>query len=55
MIRDLWKRLTRRRRQEDEEPDLREGRSLHDSRDEWELRSGGVKMPLAGDQDRPKH
>ena len=33
---------------------MREGRSLHDSREEYEQRITGVKMPLAGDQDKPK-
>jgi hypothetical protein len=32
---------------------MREGRSLHDSREEYEQRITGVKMPPAGGQERP--
>ena len=54
-LRDLWRRLTGSGEREEKEPDTREGRSLHDARDEYEQRITGVKMPLVGDQEKLKH
>jgi hypothetical protein len=51
-LRELWRKLTRRR-DEDDEPDTREGRSLFDSSEHGQERFG--PQPPPSGQEKPKH
>lgn len=53
-LRDLWNRLTGRAKPTDEPPDMREGRSLHDSREEYEQRVTGLKWTAPSEQEKPR-
>jgi hypothetical protein len=53
VLRDLWRRLTRSGKTEDEEPDTREGRSLFDTSEHGQERFGPQPKPTG--QEKPKH
>jgi hypothetical protein len=52
-LRDLWRKLIRSGESKDEEPDMRQGRSLFDSSEHGQERFG--PQPPPSGQEKPKH